>query len=582
MADFPYQDVGSAVDQRVEDLLQRLTVEDKAGLLFQTSSLVGDLGNQLFSAPSIASMITDRRMNHFSLLGAAPGGRAFAQWHNEVQRIAATRPLGIPVTFSSDPRHGFTDNPMTAALAGPFSQWPEPIGLAAIGSLELTEEFADVARREYLAVGIRVALHPQVDLATEPRWARIHGTFGEDVELSSRLVGAYIRGFQGPSLGPHSVATMTKHFPGGGPQKDGEDPHFAYGREQVYPGRQFELHLQPFERAIAAGGSQMMPYYGMPIGTKYEEVGFAFNKAVVTGLLRERLGFDGIVCTDWGLLTDFDFFGETSAARAWGVENLSRDERMVKALNAGIDQFGGEFCTDALIQLIAAGQVPESRIDVSARRVLREKFVLGLFDDPFVDEEHAEAVLGCAEFRRAGFEAQCQSVTLLTNGTAAKAILPLLLDLSVYAEGVDRDVLSEYAVVVAHPSEADVAILRVHAPYELRQEGFERLFHAGSLEFEDAHMTHLVEVCSTVPTVLDVHLDRPAVLGPLSTTAAAIVATYGCCDRALLDVFFGRAEPLGLLPFDLPRSMSAVIASRPDVPFDTDEPLFRCGHGLRY
>ena len=162
-------------------------------------------------------------------------------------------------------------------------------------------EFGDIARQEYRAVGIHVALHPMADLATEPRWARIMHTFGEDAELAARLVAAYIRGFQGDELGPASVACMTKHFPGGGPQQDGEDPHFPYGKDQVYPGGMFEYHLQTFEAAFDAGTAQIMPYYGRPVGTELEEVGFGFNRDVITGLLRERYGFDGVVCTDWGL-----------------------------------------------------------------------------------------------------------------------------------------------------------------------------------------------------------------------------------------------------------------------------------------
>src|SRR5204863_3160606 len=178
--------------------------------------------------------------------------------------------LGIPVTIASDPRHsyGVSDNPVASFLAGDFSEWPEPIGLGATGDEALVREFGDIARQEYLAVGIRVALHPMVDLCTEPRWARINGTFGEDAQLSARLTAAYIRGFQGAALGPASVACMTKHFPGGGPQKDGEDPHFDYGREQVYPGENFDYHLIPFEAAFAAGTAQIMPYYCMPIGVR--------------------------------------------------------------------------------------------------------------------------------------------------------------------------------------------------------------------------------------------------------------------------------------------------------------------------
>ncbi len=159
---------------------------------------------------------------------------------------------------------------------------------------------------------------------------------------------------------------MTKHFPGGGPQQDGEDPHFAYGREQVYPGGQFELHLKPFEAAFEAGTRQIMPYYGMPVGTEYEEVGFGFNKSVITGLLRERYGFDGIVCTDWGLINDAAIFGQPFPARAWGVEHLTPRERMLKVIEAGVDQFGGEACPELLVELVADGSIAEERIDVSA------------------------------------------------------------------------------------------------------------------------------------------------------------------------------------------------------------------------
>jgi beta-glucosidase len=581
---YPYQDAGLPVEQRVEDLLGRMTVEQKSGILFQTMAWVGDpeVGFEMFGLPSLSSMIVDRHMNHLCVIGAASDGREFAAWHNAVQRIATERPLGIPVSFSSDPRHAFTDNPLTAALAGPFSQWPEPLGLAAIGSTESVAEFADIARQEYLAVGIRVALHPQIDLATEPRWARISGTFGEDVEVTSRLGVAYIRGFQGASLGPQSVATMAKHFPGGGPQKDGEDPHFDYGREQVYPGDEFPLHLKPFIEALAAGTSQIMPYYGMPVGTEYEEVGFAFNHSVIAGLLRGQLGFDGIVCTDWAVLTNLTFFGEVFPARAWGVEDLSLEARIVKVLDAGVDQIGGEHCAEALVRLVHDGRVGESRIDESVRRVLREKFVLGLFDAPFVDEARAGDVVGCAEFRRAGLRAQQASVTVLTNGETSRPMLPLGKGLAVYAEGVDGDLLGEVATVVDDPHHADLALLRVKAPYEVRECGFERLFHAGSLEFPASEMERLIGVCRTVPTVIDITLDRPAVLGALPDEAAAVVATYGCCDQALLNVLFGKAQPGGRLPFDVPSSMAAVVASREDVPFDTAEPRFRCGHGLRY
>ncbi len=341
--------------------------------------------------------------------------------------------------------------------------------MAAIGDEAVVETFADIARQEYLAVGLRVALHPQIDLATEPRWARQVNTFGEDAELSGRLGAAYVRGFQGSELGPQSVATMVKHFPGGGPQLDGEDPHFAYGREQVYPGGQFELHLVPFEAVFAAGPSQMMPYYGMPMGTEYEEVGFGFNRDVITGLLRERYGFDGIVCTDWGLLTDHTIMGDDFPARAWGVEHLTPRERIVKALEAGVDQFGGEAVPELLVELVESGVVSEERLDVSARRLLREKFRLGLFDQRYVDAEQATDVVGAAAFREAGEAAQRAAITILTNGDdAAGPTLPMRRGSRLYVEGIDPVIAADYGELVEDPAEADVAIVRLKAPYEQR------------------------------------------------------------------------------------------------------------------
>lgn len=584
-----FRDASLPIAERVENLLGQMNLEEKAGLFFHTMVTIGADGelapaNPLFGTTSAEEMVTNRGMNHFNAFGAASTAAQMAGWHNKLQELAAQSRLGIPVTVSTDPRHSFTENPGTAMLAGPFSQWPEPLGLAAIGDTELVQKFGDIARQEYTAVGLRVALHPQIDLATEPRWSRQVATFGEDAELTGKLAAAYIRGFQGETLGSDSVATMTKHFPGGGPQKDGEDPHFAYGREQVYPGDNFEHHLKPFEDAFDAGTSQIMPYYGMPIGTEYEEVGFGYNKSVITGLLRERYKFDGVVCTDWGLVSDAEMNGEPFPARAWGVEHLSPRERMLTVLNAGADQFGGEEIPELLVDLVRSGELSEARLDVSARRLLREKFVLGLFENPLVDIAKATEVVGSEAFLAAGEAAQRASFTVLTNEATAAGTptLPLAKGVRVYLEGVDADVAAQYATVVATPEEAEIAIVRIQAPYEQRETMFENFFHAGSLDFPAEQLEALNALSKTVPTVIDVFLDRPAILTPLVGQAAAVLGNYGASAKALLDVLFGDASPQGKLPMDLPRSMEAVKANRPDVPFDTVDPLFRFGHGLRY
>lgn len=579
VAERPWLDADLPVDERVQLLLDAMTVEEKAGLFFHTMIAIGDLdeSNPVFGTPSAREFLEVKQMTHFNLLGAAPTGREIAAWHNALQRLAATTRLGIPITLSTDPRHSFSENPGASILAGPFSQWPETLGLAATRDPELVERFADIARQEYTAVGLRVALHPQVDLATEPRWARQTASFGEDAELAGVLGAAYIRGFQGAAFGPGSVSTMTKHFPGGGPQKDGEDPHFPYGREQVYPGGEFELHMKPFQEALAAGTRQMMPYYGMPVGTEYEEVGFGFNRSVITGLLRERFGFDGLVCTDWGLINDSEIFGQPFPARAWGVEHLTPAERMRKVLDAGADQFGGEDCPELLLELVADGSVTEERLDVSARRILREKFELGLFENPFVDEDAADEIVGRADFRAAGEEAQRASITVLTNDGA----LPFAAGLKLYVEGVDAEVAAAYGRVVATPAEADLAVIRIQAPFEERATMFENFFHAGSLDFPEEVLAHVRAVSAAVPTVVDVLADRPPILQPITDAAAAVTVNWGASGAALLDVLSGAHAATGSLPFDLPRSMAAVEASRPDVPFDTSDPLFRFGHGLR-
>jgi beta-glucosidase len=584
----PYEDPRRPVHERVEDLLAQMTLEDKAGLMFHTIAAMSEDGSlapptQGFTRTPITEMVSERRMSHFNLHGIAEP-RLAVEWHNKVQALAEGTRLGIPVTFSSDPRHAFSNNPLASMRAGRFSQWPEPLGLAAIDDPELTQAFADMARQEYLAVGIRVALHPMADLATEPRWGRSAGTFGEDARLAARMVAAYIRGFQGLTVGPESVACMTKHFPGGGPQKDGEDPHFRYGKEQVYPGGQFNYHLIPFEAAFEAGTSQIMPYYGQPIGTQYEEVGFGFNRGIITGLLRDRYGFDGIVCTDWGLLTPLVIEGRTVMdARAWGVEELSVAERARKALEAGVDQFGGEACPEVIVGLVQDGHVSEERIDISVRRLLREKFVLGLFDDPYLDPEAAERVVGHASFQEAGARAQRRSIVLLKNGSSPdRATLPLPEGMRLYLENVAPEVAQEYGQVVDAVDQADVAILRLDAPYETRGEGFERMFHRGDLSFPEEERARILAVMAQVPAVVDIHLDRPAVIPEIAAHSAALLADFGAKDAAVLDVIFGRYRPSGKLPFELPSSMEAVERQREDVPSDSENPLYPFGHGLTY
>lgn len=577
-----YQDPSLSIDERIEDLLGRMTLAEKAGMLFHTMVMItpdGDfnLDTGAFGGPSIRELL-DKHINHFNLVGSASADK-IAAWTNQLQELAATRRLGIPITFSSDPRHSFAMNPGAHMSTPAFSQWPEPPGFAAIGDEDLVAQFADIARQEYLAVGLRAALHPMADLATEPRWARVNGTFGEDNQMAARLTAAHIRGFQGAELGSGSVACMTKHFPGGGPQKDGEDPHFAYGREQVYPGDHFDYHLRPFAAAFAAGTAMIMPYYGMPIGTEHEPVGFAFNKGIITGLLRDKFGFDGVVCTDWGPLTDAHVAGTVFPARAWGVERLSLEERTLKALEAGVDQFGGEHCPEVVVDLVESGKLSQTRLDASVRRLLRDKFRLGAFENRFVDVEAAASIAGNPAFRAAGELAQRKSIVLLKN----EDILPLSGRPKIYIENIDRAVAAAYGELVDAPADADIAILRLQTPYQPRNDIFlEAFFHAGDLDFKEPELGRILTIARSLPTVVDIYLDRPAVMPEIADACAALLANFGAGDAAVLDVVFGRFKPTAKLPFELPSSMDAVRAQKPDVPHDSADPLFSFGFGLTY
>ncbi len=578
----PYQDPARPIDERVEDLLTRMTLEEKAGLLFQTMVMITpdgqfNLDMGAFGGPTIREL-TEKHITHFNLVGSAPAEK-IAAWVNQLQELAASRRLGIPITLSTDPRHSFAENPGVHMATEAFSQWPESPGLAAIGAEDLVEEFADIARQEYLAVGLRAALHPVADLATEPRWARVNGTFGEDNALAAKLIAAYIRGFQGKTLDSQSVACMTKHFPGGGPQLAGEDPHFDYGREQVYPGHNFDYHLLPFEAAFAAGTAMIMPYYGMPIGTEHEPVGFAYNKGIITRLLRQNYAFDGVVCTDWGLLTDADLGGTIFPARAWGVEHLSLEQRASKILDAGVDQFGGEACPEVVIDLVNSGQIGEERLDTSVRRLLHDKFRLGLFENRRVDVAAAGHIAGNPAFRAAGELAQRKSIVLLKNA----GILPLPLRPKIYVENIKPEVASQYGDVVDSPDQADFAILRLQAPYQPRNNIFlEAFFHAGDLDFKEPELSRILSIARSLPTIIDIYLDRPAVIPDIAAASAGLVANFGANAAAVLDIIFGRFKPTAKLPFELPSSMEAVRAQKPDLPHDSQDPLFDYGFGLTY
>lgn len=590
-----YEDRRQVTEERVNDLLSQMNIEEKAGMMFFPPISInkdGSLSEKAsfrdpfsFMAAGTSDMLFTRHINHFNIF-IGTGKREMAKWYNSLQKLAERTRLGIPVTIGTDPRNQFSNNPLSAGFAGDFSLWPEPLGFAATGDSLLMWQFADIARQEYLSAGLRVVLHPMADLATEPRWGRINGTFGEDASLSAKMTYAYIKGFQGDSLCASSVACMTKHFSGGGPQKEGIDPHFPVASGQVYPGNNFNYHLIPFEAAFKAGTAEIMPYYGIPVNQTSENVGFSFNKDIITGLLRNKYHFNGIVCTDWGMLTDMKLFGITVLpARARGLENATVEERMLKILNAGVDQFGGEMIPGILVGLIREGKISEARIDTSVRRLLRVKFELGLFDNPFVNVDDAVRIIGNDEFVAAGESAQRRSIVLLKNDSVVSGkILPLSPGIKVYLKNINPGIAEKYATVVDKPELADFAIMRIASPSQhIKGTGLlGRLFSSGDLDYKGKKLEEILTLLQSVPTIVDIYLDRPAVIPEISRLSRGLLVNFGVNDEALLDVIFGKVNPSARLPLELPSSMEAVRNQKEDLPYDSQNPLYPFGFGLSY
>lgn len=585
-----YEDVNAPLEDRVQDLVSQMTIEEKAGTMFVNMIGMTDEGGPIegpvFSnmmyfmmslmLPTNSEMIAAKKLNNFNTINAY-SAEIMATYNNNIQKMAERTRLGIPITIASDPRHATENNPGAAVYTPAFSAWPSSLGLAATRDTALVREFGDIARQEYMAVGIRLALHPMADLATEPRWGRVNGTFGEDADLSAAMTKAYVLGFQGDTLDQNSVACMTKHFSGGGPQKDGEDAHFPYGKEQVYPGNNFDYHVRPFiEGAFPAKTAQIMPYYGIPVDQTSENVAFGFNKDIIQALLRDSLGFDGVVCTDWNIISDSNI-GE---ARAWGVEDLSPLLRVKKVLDAGCDQFGGEMVPDLIVELVNSGQISEARVDESIVRIMRDKFRLGLFDNPYVDPTKAEQIAGNPTFRAKGKEAQKKSTVLLKNN----GILPLKEGTKIYVHGVTNpEVFNKYGQVVSNPEDADVIFKKLQTPYDERTDYFlESFFHQGRLFFTDEEIAETLELINQKPSIVSIQLERPAVFTEIDAAASATIADFGTDDDVMAEILFGKYNPSGKMPFELPSTPEAVEKQLTDVPYDSENPLYPFGFGLSY
>ena len=518
-----YEDWRLGADDRAKDLASKMTIDQIAGLMLYSAHQAIPSGSTRFGASSYngkpfsesgakPSDLSDQQIKFLTsdnlrhvLITSVASPEVAALWNNKVQVLCESIGLGIPANNSSDPRHRSTsDVEYNVGSAGQISMWPGSLGMAATFDPAVVKAFGQVAAKEYRALGISTALSPQIDIATEPRWGRVNGTFGESPQLSADMARAYVDGFQ-TSLnekvitggwGYTSVNTMIKHWPGGGPEEGGRDAHFSFGKYAVYPGNNLADHLIPFtEGALKLDGetkmaSAVMPYYTISTGidTKNNEnVGNSFNKYIINDLLRGKYGFDGVVCTDWGVTSDekaVDGFGTT----CWGVETLSVAERHYKIIMAGVDQFGGNNDAGPVIEAYNMGvkehgeEFMRARMDQSAVRLLKNIFRVGLFENPYLDIEETKKVVGNEEFMRAGYDAQLKSVVMLKN---KNKVLPVEKQKTVYIPKrltvagrnffgeqipgsvnypVNINLVKRYFKVTDNPAQADFALVIIRSP----------------------------------------------------------------------------------------------------------------------
>nr|WP_319215966.1 glycoside hydrolase family 3 N-terminal domain-containing protein [uncultured Trichococcus sp.] len=522
-----FKDWRNSSEERAKDLSSKLPIEYIAGLMLHShhqTVLEGEtkyeklFGKNTYNGRSFrtgvnqAYEITDQqrelvinnKVRHI-LLSSVKSSTDAAKWCNSMQELAAKQEWGLPICVSSDPRHTLKgDAEYNLGSGSDVSKWPDNIGIATGRSEEVAFNFGKIMSEEFRAMGISVFLGPQIDIATDPRWSRIAGTFGESAELSSCLTKAFIDGCQSTftdngedvGWGLKSVATIVKHWPGGGTGEGGRDAHYNYGKYAVYPGNNFDEHLKPFLKgAFKLNGktktaSGVMPYYTISYGQdpSNSNVGNSFSRYIVKYLLREKYKFDGLVCSDWMITADEGPEVETFSGKCWGVEKESVAERHLKILLAGVDQFGGNNDINPVLEAFEKGYelVGTDEMTMLIRscgyRILLNMFRLGLFDSPYVKVKDAEKIIGNKEFKKLGKDAQERALVIVKN---ENTVLPIRHRQKVYIPkihmessvdwfgnvvpggkitAVDNTIVDNYFEPVEDSAEADFSIVFVDSP----------------------------------------------------------------------------------------------------------------------
>lgn len=593
-----YEDWRLDADTRAADLVSQMTVREKIAQMQHPTYLPRSDGK---IAPYLKKYCSDYGIGML-LIRELSSVQTAAETMNTVQEYAEASRLGVPVLVSMDSVHGLS-YVSGATVTG------HNLALAATRDEDLVTRLAEIARDEHIAIGVRMTLSPESDIASEPRWGRVMETFGEDPELVTQMVRAQIVAFQNGEDGLNSegIVACIKHFPGAGPQMDGKDTSPIVSDEET-----LQIHLKPYYAAIEANVGSVMPYYSVPLALDMENSAIG-SKAALQDLLREQMGFEGIIQTDWGMIWAI----QEGLGTMTGEEVSDEEAIIIGVTQSRVDGIGGESIRliDQMEEMTQEGKIDEDILTAAATRIVKAKFQLGVFESPYCDVDYAVAFVGNEEHTQVNLEAARKAMTLLKNdgalpltanagqkilvcGPRAGDMMSLVGGWSSEQEGLtiaaaiaqyagENDTVTyiadDVAAITEAAKDADVVIVSVGEPSYQHDPpwGYDTLEITASQQ----EILEAVKASTNGQIITVVTGGRPYILTWCDENTNAVLEAYYPGQQggiAIAETLFGLNNPTGKTPMQFPRDMDSVNDQAGDVSFDLENPLYDYGWGLSY
>lgn len=592
-----YEDWRQDAETRAGDLVSQMTVREKIAQMQHPTYLPRADGK---IAPYLKNYCSEYGIGML-LIRELNSVEAAATTMNTIQEYAEESRLGVPVLVSMDSVHGLS-------YVSGATVTPHNLALAATRDEALVTKLAEIARDEHLAVGVRMTLSPEADIASEPRWGRVMETFGEDPDLVTQMVTAQVVAFQNgrDGLNTGSIVACMKHFPGAGPQMEGKDTSPIISSEET-----LQIHLKPYYAALEVNVASIMPYYSVPLALDMENSAIG-SKATLQDLLRDEMGFTGIIQTDWGMIWAI----QEALGTMTGEEVSDEEAILIGVTQSRVDGIGGESIRliDLMEEYTQEGKIDEAILTAAATRIVKVKFEMGMFENPYCDVDYAVSFVGNEENQKVNLQAAREAMTLLKNDgalplnpDAKQTILvcgPRAFDtdslvggwssaqdglaiadaVAAYA-GENTTVLTEkedVEVIKELAQQADVIIVSIGEPsYQ-----HDPVWGYDTLEIVQSQQEILEAAVASGKTVITVVTGgRPYILTWCDENTNAILEAYYPGAKggiAIAETLYGMNNPTGKTPMQFPRNMESVNAQEGDVSFDLENPLYDYGFGLSY